>query len=199
VKVYVKYEAYRTMMLASRYASPYEIAGLLYGTVDSRITVEEADVFKIQSVTASSVDISPKEFAEHAAQLDSEHVKKVIGFWHSHGSMSAFHSAIDVETSRLLVKQINPLITLTTNSRGELKAIIYAMIPKLNETLKIDAEVEIDIDEDEELRRRIERMRRRVEFKQRKKSKAPWPAYDYIYSGYGYAWQDGESNTYKQP
>ena len=192
MKVYVKYGAYRMMILASKYASPYEIAGLLYGTIDGKIMVEEADVFRIQSVTASSVEISPKEFAEHVARLDREHVKKAIGFWHSHGGMSAFHSATDVETSRLLVKQINPLITLTTNRDGEIKAIIYAMIPRLNEVLKIDADVEIDMGDDSELKNMIDRMKKRVESRQKKKNNMPWPAYDYIYNGYGYSWSDGD-------
>jgi proteasome lid subunit RPN8/RPN11 len=192
MKVYVKYEAYRTMILASKYASPYEIAGLLYGTIDGRIIVEEADVFRIQSVTASSVEISSKEFAEHVARLDREHVKKVIGFWHSHGGMSAFHSATDVETSRLLVKQINPLITLTTNRDGEIKAIIYVMIPRISETLKIDAEVEIDMGDDSELKNMIDRMKKRAESRRKKGNNMPWPAYDYIYSGYGYSWSDGD-------
>ena len=192
MKVLIKFNAYRVMTLASKYAAPYEIAGLLYGTINGKIIVEEADVFKIQSVTVASVDVTPQEFAEHVAALDQDHVKKVIGFWHSHGTMSAFHSGIDISTSKLLVRQINPLITLTTNANGEMKAIIYVSIPKLNEIIKIEAEAEIDVGDDERLKERIEKMKKKITKEEKKAKKMmPW-SYDAKYFGYGYSWADGD-------
>jgi len=135
------------------------------------VIVEDADVFKIQRVTSTSVSVEPEEFARHAAELSKEQVEKVIGFWHSHGNMNAFHSGIDVATSDLLARQINPLITLTTNKSGEIKAIVYVHVDKLDQTFSIDAEAELMMDEDEELKRAILRMKRRVEKKRKKKAK----------------------------
>ena len=184
MKVYVKYEAYRKMVLAARYAAPYEIAGLLYGSIDGKIVVEDADVFKIQSVTSTSVDVEPEEFARHVAELSKEQVEKVIGFWHSHGNMSAFHSSVDVETSNILARQINPLITLTTNKNGEMKAIIYVHIDKLGQTFSIDADAELVLEEDDGLKKLIAKLKKKIEKKQKKKARkvqgatyvaSPWP------------------------
>ena len=184
MKVYVSYEAYRKMILASRYASPYEIAGLLYGKIDGTVVVEDADVFKIQSVTSASVNVEPEEFAEHAAKLSKEQVEKVIGFWHSHGNMRAFHSSVDVETSNILVKQINPLITITTNAGGEMKAIIYVYVEKLGEAFDVDAEVELMLEDDGGLRKLVEKLKKKLEKMRKKKTRktrgeayvaSPWP------------------------
>ena len=196
MKVYVKFRAFKTMMLASKYAAPYEIAGLLYGRIDGKIVVEDADVFKIQSVTSASVNVEPEEFAKHAAELSKEQVEKVIGFWHSHGNMKAFHSTVDVETSNILARQINPLVTLTTNRSGEIKAIIYVHVDKLDLTFSIDAEAELMMDEDEELKRAILRMKRRAERKRKKKAKKVTieeydaAAYDYDEQEWRRAWRD---------
>ena len=196
MKVYVKFRAFKTMMLASKYAAPYEIAGLLYGEIDGKIVVEDADVFKIQSVTSASVNVEPGEFAKHVAGLSKEQVEKVIGFWHSHGNMKAFHSQIDVATSDLLARQINPLITLTTNKSGEIKAIVYVHVDKLDQTFSIEAEAELMVDEDEELKRAILRMKRRAERKRKKKAKKVTieeydaAAYDYDEQEWRRAWRD---------
>ena len=171
MKVYVSYGAYRKMALAARYAAPYEIAGLLYGEIDGKIVVEDADVFKLQRVTNTSVDVKPEEFARHVAELSKEQVEKVIGFWHSHGNMSAFHSQADVETSAILARQINPLITLTTNKNGEMKAIIYVHIDKLGQTFSIDAEAELVLEDDGELKKLIAKLKKRLERKQKKKAR----------------------------
>ena len=169
MKVYVNFKAYRTMTLAAKYAAPYEIAGRLYGEIDGKITVEDADVFKLQKVTATSVDVKPEEFAKHVAELSKEQVEKVIGFWHSHGNMKAFHSSIDVATSDLLARQINPLITLTTNKNGEMEAIIYVYVDKLDEVFSIEADVELMMDEDNGLKKLIAKMKKKIEKKKKAK------------------------------
>lgn len=171
MKVYVSYEAYKKMVLAAKYAAPYEIAGLLYGSIDGKIVVEDADVFKIQSVTSASVNVEPEEFAKHVAGLSKEQVEKVIGFWHSHGNMKAFHSAIDVETSNILARQINPLITLTTNSKGELEAIIYVYVDKFDEVFQIEAEAELMMGDDDGLKKLITKLKKRLEKKRKRKAK----------------------------
>ena len=171
MKVYVKFKAFKTMMLASKYAAPYEIAGLLYGEIDGKIVVEDADVFKIQSVTSASVNVEPEEFAKHVAGLSKEQVEKVIGFWHSHGNMKAFHSAVDVETSNILARQINPLITLTTNSKGEIEAIIYVYVDKFDEVFSIEAEAELMMDEDDDLKKLVTKLKKKLEKKRKKKAK----------------------------
>ena len=162
MKVSITYPAYRTLMLAAKYAAPYEIAGLLYGRVDGGIIVEEADVLLIQSVTAASVDAEAREVAYHIAKLSKEQIEKVIGFWHSHGTMSVFHSAIDVQTSEILVRAINPLITLTVNQYGDIKAIIYVYIEKLEQVLSVEAEHELLLGEDSELKKRISKLKKKA-------------------------------------
>ena len=196
MKVYVSYEAYKKMVLAAKYASPYEIAGLLYGSVDGKIIVEDADVFKLQSVTSTSVDVEPEEFAKHVAELSKEQVEKVIGFWHSHGNMGAFHSQVDVETSDLLARQINPLITLTTNARGEMKAIIYVHVEKLGETFQIDAEAELLMEDDDGLKESIKRLKKRIERKRKKKAKKS--PHQYVLDEELYNWRPPDWRRYAE-
>ena len=154
MKIYIKYPAYRFMMLAAKYADNMEIAGLLYG---KKNVVEEADLFEEQDLTYSSVDVSPKAFAEHLAKLPEKKIGRIIGIWHSHGSMSAFLSAIDDSTAEAWL-QVKPwMIMITVNREGKIYAAVYVEV--FGETVKVPCETELWLGEDKKLRNTIDRLR----------------------------------------
>lgn len=80
-------------LLSSEYN--IEIGGYLTGEVKEGEIILEDLLIPSQSISAVSVEISPKHQIELLRKYGSEKCKKILGHWHSHHKMGTFWSGTD--------------------------------------------------------------------------------------------------------
>ncbi len=128
----------------------FEVSG--FGLVDvstDRRQIVVEDVFLVkQRVTTSSVHIEPADMADFLAQLVTQgyDVGRLRFWFHSHGTMPAFHSATDMDTLHLALGNAPWFVSLVVNNSGQMDARLVVNQPikltlrNLPVTLHIDSQ-----------------------------------------------------------
>ncbi|MBN1119788.1 MAG: Mov34/MPN/PAD-1 family protein [Anaerolineae bacterium] len=111
----------------------FEVSG--FGLVDvsdnrRRIVVEDVFLLK-QRVTTSSVHIEPADMADFLSQMVTQgyDVGRLRFWFHSHGTMPAFHSATDMETLHQALGNAPWFVSLVVNNSGQMDARLVVNQP----------------------------------------------------------------------
>ncbi|MBP7708562.1 Mov34/MPN/PAD-1 family protein [Candidatus Pacearchaeota archaeon] len=102
-----------------------EICGYLISPKESKDRVARAAYLaRDQIVGPGEMKILPEDVIKAGREIDAMGYK-VLGWWHSHGSLSTFHSGIDIENQKTVLNAIAPSnYVIETTERGNIVATV---------------------------------------------------------------------------
>lgn len=85
-----------------------EVGGFLTLPIDAKDRIaRDAYLARDQRVTSVSYNVNAEDVRKAGKELHDQG-QKIVGWWHSHGTLTAFPSDIDKENQRVLLNQIAP-------------------------------------------------------------------------------------------
>jgi proteasome lid subunit RPN8/RPN11 len=119
--IIIKEKANKRMKEYVRQMGDSEIGGLLLGKVvkNGDFIIDEVVLLK-QSKTFATFDIDDESMFDFTKTASPKRLKRVIGWWHSHGNMATFWSGVDDDCFHRLTNFLN----------GKCFGIVWANRPK---------------------------------------------------------------------
>jgi proteasome lid subunit RPN8/RPN11 len=101
--IFVHNKAYKKLEEYSKGVKTGEIGGLLIGKIDENGELEVKDIMLLkQTKTYSHFEIDDEDLMNLTKNANDKLLNSILGWWHSHGTFSAFWSADDDECFRRL-------------------------------------------------------------------------------------------------
>lgn len=182
IPIYISHRAYAEMVFYAEKAGDYEVVGLLLGNLKNNMISIEETVLLEQEVTRGTAEINDEAIAKWLAD-NPEKSDLVVGWWHSHGTMSPHLSYRDIDTSEKVSFGGKLAIAIVVNKYGEICAKAFAKLPYIEESVELDCTIKIKLKLSEEEKKLLSE-----EFEQKVKKR------EYYYMSTYSGWKTGTNN-----